>query len=290
MSETYSNLITSKNPNPMYCEPRTGKIEFIVIHHNATTNKDVAMNTWNISSGNWTSAHYEITPNEIIGCVGENYCAYHAGGTGGTDVPKIANINQRSIGLEHVNSTGAPDWAVAKETLENSARLIVDICKRYGIPIDRGHILGHNEITATACPGGINMDKLVARAKELAGGNKPTPQPPKPSGKVRRNYRVDGLEYVNGLWQVYCQDLHKVDFNWTENGIPVSVIDKVSPATGEKTPDQVLKVGDYFNFQIASVGVVQEQTPYKGYTLSHVQLPEEFIWLFTESKEKLLFV
>ncbi len=120
--------------------------------------------------------------------------------------------------------------------------------------------------------------------------SKPTPQPPKPSGKVRRNYRVDGLEFINGLWQVYCQDLHKVDFNWTENGIPVSVIDKVSPATGEKTPDQVLKVGDYFNFQIASVGVVQEQTPYKGYTLSHVQLPEEFIWLFTESKEKLLFV
>lgn len=176
--ETYSKLTTSVNPNAMYCEPRQGRIEFIVIHHNATTNKDVAMSTWYTTSGNWTSAHYEITDNEIIGCVGENYTAYHAGGTGGSDVPTIPNVNHRSIGLEHVNSSGAPSWSVSDDTLRNSAELIADICQRYGLPINRNTIKAHNEVTATACPGGINVDKLVRMAQDAANGKQP--EPPKP--------------------------------------------------------------------------------------------------------------
>ena len=145
---------------------------------------------------------------------------------------------------------------------------------------------------------GISKAQL---AKDLANGvqgdskpsNPATPnKPSKPSvtpQKQRFNYRVDGLEYVNGMWQIYNEHLGKIDFNWTDNGIPVSVVDKVNPATGQPTKDQVLSVGDYFNFQVNSVGVVQEQTPYGGYTLSHVQLPEEFIWLFTENKNTLLY-
>lgn len=182
--EIYSDLITSRNPMPMNSSGRGGqKIDLIVIHHNATTSKDVAMNTWRQLAGNaGTSAHYEITPTEIIGCVGENYAAHHAGGTGGADVPKIANPNQRSIGLEHVNSSGAPSWSVAEDTLRQSAKLIADICKRYGLPINRNTIKGHNEITATACPGGINIDRLVQMAQQSATGQpKPQPKPTDPT-------------------------------------------------------------------------------------------------------------
>ncbi|QTZ83055.1 N-acetylmuramoyl-L-alanine amidase [Enterococcus phage MDA1] len=182
--ETYSKLTTSVTPNAMYCEPRQGRIEYIILHHNATTNKNVAMSTWYTTSGNWTSAHYEITDNEIIGCVGENYTAYHAGGTGGSDVPTIPNVNHRSIGLEHVNSSGAPYWSVSDATLRNSAKLIVDICNRYGLPINRNIIKGHNEVTATACPGGINVNKVVKMAQELANGKQPEPpKPPLPTPK-----------------------------------------------------------------------------------------------------------
>ncbi|MDR1567691.1 MAG: N-acetylmuramoyl-L-alanine amidase [Streptococcaceae bacterium] len=174
----YSDLITSVNPNVMNGQPRAGGVDMIIIHHNATTNKDVAMNTWLASGSAGTSAHYELTPSEIIGCVGENYVAYHAGNW---------DVNTRSVGLEHVNSSGAPNWSVAPETLENSARLIVDICRRYGIPIDRAHIKGHNEISATACPGGINVDVLVKRAQEIANGTQPTPTPaPTPVQKLGR--------------------------------------------------------------------------------------------------------
>lgn len=130
------------------------------------------MNTWLAGGAAGTSAHYEITPTEIIGCVGEQYAAWHAGGTGPADPPKISNPNYRSIGIENVNSTGAPSWSLDPRTITNCARLVADICKRYGIPCDRQHVLGHNEVTATACPGGMNVNEVVRQAKiYLSNGN-----------------------------------------------------------------------------------------------------------------------
>lgn len=179
MTETFSNLTTSIDPRPMNNGGlRQRKIDTIVVHHNATKNKYVALNTWTVDAGIGTSAHYEITDTEIIGVLGENYIAFHAGGTGWPDVPKISDPNGRSIGLEHVNSTGKPTWQVSEATLRNSARLVADICKRYGLPINRDTIKLHREITSTACPGGLDIDKLVAYAKQEAGQSKPQPQQP----------------------------------------------------------------------------------------------------------------
>jgi uncharacterized protein YgiM (DUF1202 family) len=155
------------------------KIDRVVIHHNSTTNYKVALNTW-LKGGKMTSAHYEITPTQIIGCVDETRSAWHAGN-------KL--MNQRSIGLEHVNSTGAPNWEVAEATLKLSAKLCADICKRYGIPIDSAHIVPHNSIVATDCPGGISMSHYIELVREAAGqkvpstGSATTTPEAKPTGK-----------------------------------------------------------------------------------------------------------
>lgn len=154
------------------------KIDRVVIHHNSTTNYKVALNTW-LKGGKMTSAHYEITPTQIIGCVDETRSAWHAGN-------KL--MNQRSIGLEHVNSSGAPNWSVAEETLKLSAKLCADICKRYGIPIDSAHIIPHKSIVATDCPGGINMAHYIDLVRQAAGQTvtpaTPAPAPAaKPTGK-----------------------------------------------------------------------------------------------------------
>lgn len=118
----------------------------------------------------------------------------------------------------------------------------------------------------------------------------PTPAPPVPPKPKRRyGYRVDDLQFVNGIWQVRNDVLGQPDFDWTENGINVAYIDKINPATGENTPDQELKVGDYFAFQPSSVGIITEQYSLNGKTISHVQFPDEFIWLYTESVEKLIY-
>lgn len=154
------------------------EIDRVVIHHNSTTSQQVARDTW-LKGGKMTSAHYEITPTQIIGCVDETRSAWHAGN-------KL--MNQRSIGLEHVNSAGAPGWPVAEETLKLSAKLCADICARYGIPIDADHIVPHKSIVPTDCPGGINMSHYIDLVRQAAGQTPaPTPKPkstPSPSGKT----------------------------------------------------------------------------------------------------------
>ncbi|RYZ22075.1 MAG: hypothetical protein EOO16_10590 [Chitinophagaceae bacterium] len=57
-----------------------------------------------------------------------------------------------------------------------SAALIKAICTRWNLPVDRQHIIGHNEIFAqNSCPGlKVDLNKLVA----LAGGRPAVPAPP----------------------------------------------------------------------------------------------------------------
>lgn len=239
MTRRFSGLITSENQNPMYGGSRNGVgIDRIVIHHNATINKNVAMSTWYTSSGNWTSAHYEVTPTEIIGCVEESYAAYHCGGTGGSDVPKMTNPNERSIGIENLNSTGAPSWLVDHRTVANTAKLVRDICNYYGIPCDRRHVLAHNEVTATACPGGLDVDEVV----RLANGGKPSTggstiaEKPKQSSNIPAGFTPENGTFVNGDTQI----MNRV-------GAPSTSAQQGGylPPNGEWVYDSWAKVGNY---------------------------------------------
>lgn len=179
--DLYSGLITDTDPNIMNADSNRTKIDMVILHHNAGTSDEGARRTWYVSTGVGTSAHYQVTPNKIWGCVGENFVAYHAGNYG---------VNQRSIGIEHLNSTGAPNWEVAEATRVNSARLVRDICERYGIPIDRAHIKGHGEIVPTGCPGGLNVDRIVEMARNLGQEEeKPT------ASVVLRNIDQKALTY-----------------------------------------------------------------------------------------------
>lgn len=184
----WSKLVTYIDERPMNGSSQNDPgyprhtIDRVVIHHNSGTNYQGALSTWLKGGRANTSAHYEITPTQIIGAVDETRSAWHAGNK---------TMNQRSIGLEHVNSAGAPDWPVAEATLKNSARLCADICKRYGIPIDSTHIIPHKSIVATDCPGGISMAHYIDLVRQAAGQavtteTNPTPAPApavKPSGK-----------------------------------------------------------------------------------------------------------
>lgn len=164
--DIFSGLITDVDPNMMNADGNRTSIDRIVIHHNATTNDAVARSTWYVGGAAGTSAHYQVTPDKLWGCVGENMVAYHAG-----NYP----MNQRSIGIEHLNETLEPGWTIAEATYRRSAALIADICQRHGIPIDREHIIKHGEVSSTACPGGIDIDRLVRMAKEIANGGGATP-------------------------------------------------------------------------------------------------------------------
>ena len=256
--DIYSDLITSSDSRPMAAGsiPRQ-KIDRIVIHHNATTNKNVAINTWLAGGAAQTSAHYEVADNEIIGTVGENVSAWHSGNY---------DMNARSIGIEHKNATGAPTWTISEATYASSAKLIADICKRYGFKPDATHIIPHKQVHATACPGGIDMSKLIKMAQKVynggkvsGGSSKPAPAnpAPKPSSAIQqfknagnaftatKSFRVDEVKQVNGIWQGISFKLagSKSDWDWTLNGIPLDIVDNVTRGNSAPT-----RVGDQIKF------------------------------------------
>ena len=137
-------------------------IQYIILHHNASTNFDAVPQVW-VSRP--AGAHYQVGTNAdgIKNTLAEEDTGYHA-----------ANylINEESIGIENVDATGSPTWTIDPETVENCAKLVADICGRYSIPIDRAHIRKHSEVslTGTACPCNLPVDAIVARAVAIAGG------------------------------------------------------------------------------------------------------------------------
>lgn len=280
MTETYSKYATSINPNIMNSSPERSKIDRIVIHHNATTNKDVAMNTWLQGGAANTSAHYEITPTEIIGCVGEEQTAWHSGDW---------NMNLRSIGLEHVNATGAPGWTVADDTLGKSAHLIADICQRYGFEPNSTTVIPHSSVSATACPGGLDINKLIewARVYYFNGQSKPDPKPtpnpaptPKPSSAIDTlknkfgggftiaKIKVDVIKNINGGMQFGNYDLANggkgkdKSFNWTNNGIPFALVNLPENAN--------VKVGDVLTVNMSGT-IDQYDYPSNGVGVNFTQ-------------------
>lgn len=267
--DIYSDLITSYDSRAMAAGYFTRKpIDRIVIHHNATTNKNVAINTWLATGAAQTSAHYEVADNEIIGIVGEQTAAWHSGD---------GAMNARSIGIEHKDATGAPTWKISDATYASSAKLIADICKRYGFKPDATHVIPHSQVHATACPGGIDMNKLRSMAMAIYNGGKVTPVSTAKSAnkvdqvlnvgdyfKAKSAYRVDELKLVNGIYQVvnYAFAGGK-PINWTLNGIGVESVDKVD-SKGNKTANQTLAVGDYFRLHSDRIKVVDNDPASNG--------------------------
>ncbi|XUM05105.1 N-acetylmuramoyl-L-alanine amidase [Streptomyces venezuelae ATCC 10712] len=86
------------------------------------------------------AAHYVVRKDgHVAQMIRELDVAFHAGNR---------DMNERSVGIEHEGFVDRPqDFTTAM--YEGSARLTADICARYGIPVDREHIIGHVEVEGT---------------------------------------------------------------------------------------------------------------------------------------------
>ncbi|MGW4229148.1 N-acetylmuramoyl-L-alanine amidase [Streptomyces sp. NPDC004980] len=83
------------------------------------------------------ATHYIVGQNgRVTQMIRELDVAYHAGNR---------SYNERSIGIEHEGFVDRPQ-DFTPEMYEASARLTAAICARYGIPVDRDHIIGHVEV------------------------------------------------------------------------------------------------------------------------------------------------
>lgn len=82
------------------------------------------------------SSHYVVSRRgEIVQLVSTSHVAWHAGNR---------NVNRRSIGIEHEGWTARGGFTRAQ--YRSSAQLTAWLGRRAGLPLDRRHVIGHDEV------------------------------------------------------------------------------------------------------------------------------------------------
>ncbi|WP_432013449.1 N-acetylmuramoyl-L-alanine amidase [Streptomyces cucumeris] len=130
--------------------PKSQRIDYIVIHDTEgswdTTIKLVQDPTYVSWQYTLRSADGHIAQHVPLKDV-----AWHAGNW---------YVNAKSIGLEHEGFLTAPDAWYTEAMYRASARLVRYLARRFDIPLDRQHILGHDTVpgTTTATIRGMHTD------------------------------------------------------------------------------------------------------------------------------------
>lgn len=118
------------------------------------------------------SAHYIVSHSgRITQMVREQDVAWHAG---------TSNMNGRSIGIENEGYASRNRWTNAQ--YQKLAELTRSLCQRYGIPMDRRHIVGHSEVRRGKVDPGrfFDWNRFLRLVRGSSGGTatQPTPTPP----------------------------------------------------------------------------------------------------------------
>ncbi|MFI7278385.1 N-acetylmuramoyl-L-alanine amidase [Streptomyces sp. NPDC049879] len=142
--------------------PRDYTVDRVVIHMPEAT-YDITLRVFQDSS-HGAAAHYVVRSGDghVAQMVRELDVAYQAGNR---------EFNERSVGIEHEGWADDPSY-LTDTMYESSARLVAGICARYGIPVDRQHIVGHNEVpdVVRICPGPHwDWDRYMAMVRSAAG-------------------------------------------------------------------------------------------------------------------------
>lgn len=161
-------------------DPRRANVSQVILHHTASTG-DVE-EIWDMfmaPNSRSVSANFLIAQNgDVYEVVNPDKRRAWTTGSGpnGTISP-----DHSAITMEVMDQTGAPDWKISPEAEEAAAKVSAWAANRYGFEIKRGvNLRGHREMPgqSTACPGGMRLDWIAARAIELGKGSSfPAEQP-----------------------------------------------------------------------------------------------------------------
>ncbi|GAA3789184.1 N-acetylmuramoyl-L-alanine amidase [Streptomyces phyllanthi] len=126
--------------------PVSQSIEYIVVHDTEAT-WDTTLKL--VQDPAYVSWHYSLrsTDGHIAQHVKNKNVGWHAGNW---------YVNAKSIGLEHEGFLASPDAWYTEAMYRTSARLVRYLAKKYRVPLDRQHILGHDTVpgpTGATIPG-----------------------------------------------------------------------------------------------------------------------------------------
>ncbi|MGP4089812.1 N-acetylmuramoyl-L-alanine amidase [Streptomyces sp. KR55] len=125
--------------------PRDQKIDYIVIHDTEARLPSMLKTIQEPTEPSW---HYSVRSSDghITQHIRTKDAARHSGSQ---------FVNARSIGIEHEGFLTQPDTWYTEQMYRTSARLVRYLAKKYDIPLDRQHILGHDNVpspTASTIP------------------------------------------------------------------------------------------------------------------------------------------
>ncbi|MEY9988907.1 hypothetical protein ABIE67_000939 [Streptomyces sp. V4I8] len=130
--------------------PASSDIDYIVIHDTEGAWEGVLTM---VQDPTYVSWQYTLrsTDGHIAQHVKAKDVAWHAGNW---------YVNAKSIGLEHEGFLAKPDAWYTEAMYRSSARLVTYLAKKYGIPLDRQHILGHDTVPGptTSTISGMHTD------------------------------------------------------------------------------------------------------------------------------------
>lgn len=195
------------------------KPEAIVLHIMQGTLKGT--DAWFNNPKSNVSAHYGIGKNgEVHQYVDEKDTAYHAGIVKRPSWKLFkpnSNPNFYTIGIEH-EGTFTDAWT--DQMKQASAELVKNISKRWNIPLDRDHVIGHyqiNGVDRANCPAKNKsiIDEIIALAK-------PAPQPePQPMYPITFKVKI----IINDMrWDSLPEKVQQLrDWYWTNSGEKIQI-------------------------------------------------------------------
>lgn len=125
-----------RSPNFTEAQRGKGKINYVIIHTTECSTKIAIATFLDQTPGRRVSAHYIVGKDgKIVQMVHDKDQAWHAG---------VKLYNEEAIGIEHEGKAAENGWTEAQ--LRASAKLSRWLCHEYGVPVDRKHFLGHQEI------------------------------------------------------------------------------------------------------------------------------------------------
>ena len=129
VSASPSNYTVSWRPGSDY-------IHYIIVHDMEGSYSSAI--SWFANPASQVSAHYNIrsSDGQITQMVQEKDIAWHAG---------CWWMNQHSVGIEHEGYMSQKGW-YTDVMYRSSAALARYLVHKYGIPVDRNHIIGHSEL------------------------------------------------------------------------------------------------------------------------------------------------
>jgi hypothetical protein len=122
------------DPAPHYTKTSGRKIRYIIIH--TIEGSILSAVRWFKNPKSRVSSHYIVGfGGETVQMVRDEDIAWHAG---------VRLYNVEGIGIEHEGYAAKNLWT--KRQYMASAHIAAWLCRKYGIPVDRRHLLAHSEI------------------------------------------------------------------------------------------------------------------------------------------------